>query len=380
MDKIAKLKDTMIAAGFSESLISVYSYLLLRESASLDQIAKDTGLWLDTARQEVDRLLELQVIAFDLVRKKYILYALDPDVVWNAFIKGTSWKFVNTLTNNDVDILMSNLPENHRIALQHFRESVDAIRKAALELYSGTTFVKIHRWRETIDANHMSQVLAESIQQAKSRIRAVSKSPRLPHVALIWESLLSRLKESIPYQRVADLTEVTEHGLDVVRRDVEQVGIDLRVLDTNDIEHKFYLVDKSLVIVFHTTGLREDGATIGRVTDQSAIINRYQKRFEKYYNDGIPAQFVIDMLSQSGYRLLERADTLRYKPNEIDWLQGIIALGTFCLKEDPFSYATLHRAMDDGLVHRGTTGKLIASYDVRMKDIKAHWKVKGNQL
>lgn len=378
MDKITELKDTMITAGFSESLISVYSYLLLHESASLDQIAKSAGLGLDTARQEVDRLLELQVIAFDLVKKKYILYALDPEVVWNAFIKGTSWKFVNTLTDSDVDILMSNLPENHRIALQHFRESVDAIRRAAIELYGGTAFVTTHRWREAIDANHMSQVLAESIQQAKSRIRAVSKSPRLPHVALIWESILSRIKESIPYQRVADLTEIAEHGLDVVRRDVGQVGIDLKVLDTNDIEHKFYLVDKSLVIVFHTTGLREDGATIGRITDQSEIISRYQKRFEKYYDNGVPAQFVLDVLSQSGDRLLERADVLGYKSNQIDWLQGLIALGTFCLKDDPFSYAAVHRALDNGLVHRGTTGKLIASYDIRMKDIKALWKAKGN--
>lgn len=380
MDKIAELKDAMITAGFSETLISVYSYLLVRESASLDQIAKGAGLGLDMTRQEIDRLLGLQVIAFDLVKKKYILYALDPDVVWNAFIKGTSWKFVNTLTDNDIDVLMSNLPESHRVALQHFRESVDAIRKAAIELYSGTAFVTMHRWREAIDSNHMSQVLAESIQQAKSRIRAVSKSPRLPHVALIWESLLSRLRESIPYQRVADLTEIVEHGLDVVRRDVEQVGIDLKVLDTNDIEHKFYLVDKSLVIVFHTTGLREDGATIGRVTDQSEIITRYQKRFENYYAYGVPAQFVIDVLSQSGDRLLERADVLGYKSNEIDWLQGLIALGTFCLKDDPFSYAVSHRALDNGLVHRGTTGKLIASYDIRMKDIKALWKAKGNQF
>lgn len=380
MDKVAELKNAMIAAGFAESLISVYSYLLLHESASLDQIAKNTGLGLDKARQEVDRLLELQVIAFDLIKKKYILYALDPDVVWTAFIRGTSWKFVNTLTDNDLVTLMSNLSENHRIALQHFRESVDEIRKAATQLYGGTAFITKHRWREAIDINHMSQVLAESIQQARSRIRAVSKSPRLPHVALIWESILKRLKDSIPYQRVADLTEVVEHGLDVVRRDVEQVGIDLKVLDTNDIEHKFYLVDKSLVIVFHTTGLREDGATIGRVTNQSETISRYQRRFESYYKSGIPAQFVIDALSQSGYRLLERADILGYKSNEIEWLQGLITLGTFCLKDDPFAHAASHKALDNGLVHRGTTGKLIASYDIRMRDIKSLWEAKTNQF
>ena len=351
MDKTVDLRNAMIAAGFSESIISVYSCLLLQGSASLNQIAQITGLGLDNARQEVDRLLELQVIAFDMVKKKYILYALDPDVVWAAFIKGTSWKFVNTLSDSDIDILMSHLPESHRLVLQHFRESVEAIRKAATEQYSGATFVTKHRWREAIDTNHMSQVLAESIQQAKSQIRAVSKSPRLPHVALIWESILKRIKESIPYQRVADLTEVVEHGLDVVRRDVEEVSIDLKVLDTNDIEHKFYLIDSSLVIVFHSTGLRNDGTTIGRVTDQAEIIKRYHKRFEGYYNNAVPARFVIDMLSQSGNRLLKRADLLGYKSNEIDWLQGLIALGTFCLKEDPFIHSNSHKALGDGLVH-----------------------------
>src|SRR3990172_3537337 len=159
MDKTVDLRNAMIAAGFSESIISVYSCLLLQGSASLNQIAQITGLGLDNARQEVDRLLELQVIAFDMVKKKYILYALDPDVVWAAFIKGTSWKFVNTLSDSDIDILMSHLPESHRLVLQHFRESVEAIRKAATEQYSGATFVTKHRWREAIDTNHMSQVL-----------------------------------------------------------------------------------------------------------------------------------------------------------------------------------------------------------------------------
>src|SRR3990172_11536362 len=105
MDKALNLKNAMAAADFSESIISVYSFLLLQESVSLDQIAKTTGLGLDKTREEVDRLLELQVIAFDMVKKKYILYALDPDIVWDAFIKSTSWKFVNTLTDNDINVL-----------------------------------------------------------------------------------------------------------------------------------------------------------------------------------------------------------------------------------------------------------------------------------
>jgi hypothetical protein len=378
MDKFLNLKNAMISAGFSESIISVYSFLLLKESTSLDQIAKATSLGLDKTREEVDHLLELQVIAFDMAKKKYILYALDPDVVWSAFIKSTSWKFVNTLTDNDINGLMSNLPESHQVALQHFRESVEMIRKAAVELYGGTGFITKHRWREAVDINHMSQVLAESIQQAKSQIRAVSKSPRLPHVALIWESILKRIKDSIPYQRIADLTEIIEHGLDVVRRDLEHANIDLKVLDTNDIEHKFYLVDNSLVIVFHSTGLRDDGTTIGRVTDQAGIIKRYHGRFESYYHRGVPAQFVLDMLSESGYRLLERADSLGYKSNEIDWLKGLIDLGTFCLKEDPFAHNASHKALDDGLVHRGTTGRLIASYDLRMRDVKSRWDARRN--
>jgi predicted DNA-binding transcriptional regulator len=379
MDSTSKLRDPMLAFGFSETLIAVYSFLLSQESAHINQIAKATCISPDKVQQEIEHLLELQVVAFDVIKNKYILYVLDPDIVWTAFIKSMTWKFVHTLNDNDIDVLISNLPEQDHLTLQRLREIVDAIRIAAMGLYKGTGSITKHRWRDALDINHMSQVLAEAIQQAKSQICAVSNSPRLPHVALIWESILKRISDSIAYKRVADLTEIIEHGISIIRRDVEYVGVNLRVLDTDDIKHKFYVIDRSLLVVFHSVGLPDMGAKVGRVTDQAEIIRRYRKRFGNYYENGVPAQFVIDMLTQAGTRLLKHADALGYKSDELDWLQCLINWGTFCTKEGPFVQRVSHKALNDDLVHRGTTGKLIPSYDIKMKDIKANWITQSNQ-
>ena len=97
-----------------------------------------------------------------------------------------------------------------------------------------------------------AQLICEAMGQARQTIVAVSKSPRLPQVASFWATLTDRLGAGVTYRRVVDLDEVIAHGLKIVRRDIEEHGIDVMVLERDRIHQKFYVVDGSFLAVFHS--------------------------------------------------------------------------------------------------------------------------------
>jgi len=367
-----RLAETMKEAGFSDTLIVIYGFLLTQEQATIIEVSRAIKLDAETIQREVKSLLQLQVVAFDSLRGKYVLFALDPVLVWSAFIKGRTWQFIQTLGEDDIEPAIISLPDDHQAALRRFRTTINAIQLAASALYQGSYSVTGHRWRDAIDQDQMGQLLAQAIQRAKSTIQAASASPRLPHVALIWESILSKVKNKVAYRRVADFTEIVEHGLDVIRRDIEVIGIDLRVLDTADITKKFYLIDSALVVVFHSVGLSNDGSAIGRVTDQAQIISRYKGYFSNHYSNAIPGQFVLSQLTESGERLLQNARSNGYSSDVLEWLECLIGWGTFCNKSS--AGLDVKKAIRDNFVHIGTTGKLVPSYDIDMGHVRLKWQ------
>ncbi|MDY0040504.1 MAG: hypothetical protein RBS57_09345 [Desulforhabdus sp.] len=373
---VEQLHEVMRRVGFSEETARVYGYLLLQDYASINKICTSTGLKKGQVHASVDDLLDLRVIAFDMVRYKYVLYALDPEVVWPAFANETTWRFSNTLEDYDLARVDDNLPVRHRELLVHVYESVDEIKTIASNVYRSYAAVKNHRWRDAIDTEHMAALLSETIQQADSVIRAVSSSPRLPQVALIWQSITGRMETGVEYHRIADLTELIEHGLYVVERDMDEIGVKLMVLDTSDVEHKFYIVNRSLVVVYHRTGAG-GVETIGRVTNHKRIVDRYRKRFESYVEKAVPGSFVLEALRVCANRLRKKVETLEYNEIEKTWFDCLIHWGMFCKLEDPYLKdrgGLEERALRHGLIKLGTTKSPVPEYCVTMAEIKRAWR------
>lgn len=86
---------------------------------------------------------------------------------------------------------------------------------------------------------------------------AVSKSPRLPQVASFWATLSDRLAGGVTYRRVVDLDEIIDHGLTLVQRDIEDQGIDLRVLPA------YPVTESDIRAAYEATGRADSG---GRAT------------------------------------------------------------------------------------------------------------------
>lgn len=371
-----KLYEKMIKTGFSDDVARVYCYLLCQDYASISKISIATNLIEQKVKIATEYLLELRVVAFDIIRKKYILYALDPDIVWEAHCNNTTWRFVNTLDDYDMTRASDNLPVKNRDLLEYFNKSMNEIIGYATKLYRSYSSVANHRWRDAIDDEHMATLLSESIQQANFIIRGVSSSPRLSQVALIWQSIVDRMEKGVKYHRVADLTEIIEHGLYVVQRDMEQIGVRLMILDTTEIDQKFYVVDKSLVVVYHKIGV-EGVQTIGRVTNYGPIVDRYKKRFDSYSKKAIPGHFVLAVLRICADQLLNKIETLGFNEIEQMWFKCLINWGMFCKVEDPYLKdlgGLEERALHEDLIIIGTTNQPIPKYNITIKEIRALWE------
>lgn len=370
------LYDAMRSVNFEKHVAIVYEYLLLHDYATLGKLAAETGLAKQKVHDGSEQLINLGVLAFDMVKGKPVLYALDPDVVWPAFSRELSWRFTNTLGDYKHLEKTPNLPPpDYHDLLIHVQKESATLREAAMALYKSTAAVATHNWRDAVNSEHMSILLSETLQQANSEIRAVSSSPRLPLKAFIWQSIVNRIEQGVKYTRVADLTEIMEHGLHIAQRDIEKIGIDLRVLNTAQVQHKFYAIDKKYVVVFHNVGI---GGTqqVGRVTRKRQIVIRYRKRFDTYYEMSIPASFVIKILRDSANKLLEKANQTGFDDAEISWLECLINWGTFCKLEDPNvkDQAVLEKkAIKQGLIFYGTTNRPIPNYDITMNDVSLAW-------
>ncbi|MHC4160250.1 MAG: hypothetical protein ACYSSO_14350 [Planctomycetota bacterium] len=374
---LEKLYQIMDHVGMGDSVAKIYGYLLLKEYASINKICSATNLSKKPVKDSIERLLELRVIAFDMVRDTYVLYALDPEVVWPAFANETKWRFSYTLPDYDLVRPSDNLPVRHRDLFIHVFNSVDEIKAISSEIFRSYAAVENHKWRDAIDNEHMATLLSEAIQQAQSVIQAVSSSPRLPQVALIWQSLVSRMEDGVSYHRIADLTEIIEHGLYIVGRDMEKVGVNLMVLGTSDVEHKFYIIDKNFVVVFHRTGGVERFETIGRVTNHKPIIGRYRKRFESYREMAVPGHFVLQVLQTIAGNLLRKATSLGFNKTEQTWFECLINWGTFCHVEDPSLKdpgGLEERALQNGLITYGTENRPVPNYGITMSDIRSVWQ------
>lgn len=373
-DSRERLRVCMHNMGFTEATAAVYTALLENEYLSVTRLVESTNLSLEEVNVCLHHLLNCNAIVIDSIKSKSAYYALDPTLVWSAFDKRTIWRFIHTLVDTDIDTSIAQLPDSHRLALQHARNATNEVRIAASNLYGVSQSVAKHRWRDAVEPDQLSRLLAETIQYAQSGVRGVSKSPRLRQVDLIWQSIRSVIEKGVKYQRVADLTEVIEHGLLIVTRDIQEHNIELRVLDTPEIDQKFYVIDRTSLVVFHQSGMGDATSAVGRVTNHKDIIARYRKRFDKLYSSAVPGLTVVAILRQSSERILERAANLGFSSTELEWLQKVIDWGRFCLEPDPFDGVTdsgQHPAVAAGLLATGTTGHLVPIYDVSMHDIKA---------
>jgi hypothetical protein len=370
-DDEAELLELLGSFGFDRLTGQVYAVLLTRGPLPKRELLAVF------ARPEahLDRSLallrnhRLAGVAYERFRPRY--YATDPRLAWQTLSTDLLWSGPSTLSPRPADAKAVD-------AAVEGRRLCSELSVVAGRVYRRHLAVLTHREWDALTTEELAQLVCEIVSTARREILAVSKSPRLPQVAAFWTALTSRLSEGARYRRVVDLDEIIAHGLRLVTRDIGERHIELRVLERDRIGHKFYVVDKRYLAVFHDE--RQPGVRgVGRISTKHPVVWRYHQRFPAYERAAIPADFVVAKLRESAAAVLFSARK-HLTETELAWIESLVELGKFSRfdKEAAWSDGEFSRvearASAVGLVRRNVEGELVFAYPLTEREIRAAYK------
>jgi hypothetical protein len=309
-------------------------------------------------------------------------YAVAPHLAWRALGSELLW------STTDPAAAPSFSPHATDPTVEARSGACDEIAAVAGRLYRPHAAALAHREWDAATEEEFARLICELIAGARTSALAVSMSPRLPQVASFWATLTDRIGAGVSYQRIVDLDEVIDHGLTLVKRDIEEYGIDLRVLERDRIHHKFYVVDRALLAVFHDQphASGSDGRSgVGRITSRGTIVRRYARRFREYAGIAIPGRVVVHRMEQAALELLRAATHAGLTDEEVAWVESLVQYGKFSRFHVSRGWSPEEaqrvgeHAIDMGLVRRNTDGDLVPAYPVTERDIRAAYESKGTR-
>lgn len=295
--------ERMNEIGLCRDASLLYFYILQRGRVFKEEIPVVIRDSIENSKSKIEMLVARHLIVEDF--DSY--HAIDPEKAFKAIINDFFWAETNEIRENLK--LGGGEPENKTLRMQEICRELQEIASA---YYTNKPLIEIGQIKIANNPDQMASFLSESIDLAQEEICCVSTSPLLPQLSIIWESILRRINKKVRYIRITDIGEIFEHGLRIVQRDVEKLGIDLQIIEREKIDLKFYLIDKQYAVIFHRDLFLSDSIQSyythsGQVISSSFIINPYKENFESLFAQSIPAKFVIRLLLADRLRLLNEA-------------------------------------------------------------------------
>jgi hypothetical protein len=139
--------------------------------------------------------------------------------------------------------------------------------------------------RETI-----SEELAMHLLGAKHEIRGITAPRWTPGLPLVWEAIKDRCSAGVQYRRLADELTFASFGLAINRRDVERIGVGLRVAPKELLKQKFFTVDEYAVFVFWDTARGDPFPLKASLTSMPVMVQKCISWFDTIWSRAVPAE------------------------------------------------------------------------------------------
>lgn len=349
------------AIGLSETAAN--TYLRILRAGRLHERDLD-----DVPQKVIEDLILRRLIFFERRPSGRTYFALDPKTAFRTLWDKTLWEAAVTEEE------LMKLPRAEAVDLLDVRRQCRELSKMATSLYSYRRPLTAGQIRIAQDAEELALTLTETIARAQEEVAALSRSPRLPQVAPIWETLCDRMEDGVVYRRICDLDEIVDHGLHIKRRDMEETGVQLRVLEAEVISRKFYLIDDRYSVIYWPDEAGDGFTLVGQVVDNSWLARKYRREFEGAWDEAIAGELVVSILEEAASELVERAGQALGSQGE-EWLQKIVDWGIFARFPDMPEEERRHleaEALAAGLVEqREEAGNaLVPRYGLTMADIR----------
>lgn len=363
-------------SGVGTQTARVYLTCLINNPLTAEQIASKSLTSIPHVTKGLDKLYKLHLVAFDRHYDTQLWFAMDPIIAWRHLRDEITWKNVNVLGA----VLEPKLEEKTYGDVLYWRTFCAEAERLSVDLYRPYRPDFWQRARHARDPEEMAMLECLAVQTAKHEIISVSPSPRLPHVALIWNALLVARARDAQYWRIADLIEVIDHGLEIVERDMHEVGVRFMILEQDKLHHRFYVMDENLAIIYHRTpDDRNRHLLIGKLTGQRHEVQRYRSRFASYRQHAIPGNFVVGHLRAVSRHILDRC-ARQYGSVGREWLGRLVDRGIFARFSDlPALTEKKAQALEtwafrEGIVARGSRNRPVPVYPLTEAEIRTAWE------
>lgn len=342
-------------SDLSDVAIDVYVLTLLGECLTKDLDRRFGRANVEIARHELGAW---QLIIDYRTSSGRTLAALPPVPAWTARAADFTW------TVQATPDLLHDLEDTGNPIVDIARDVCREIARLASELWAVDVGPSLHHRTSLSNGARVSAALSLLFDQARHEVLAMSRGPRLPQLALLWEAIERRLfEDEFSYRRLVTIDELIEHGLAIVRRDVLKAGVDLYVGDDQSVNATYYVFDRDVAVRHDANG--------GEIVTHRREVNGLRQKHEAASAKALPALTVVGNLQDRANRQRELANSLG--ADAIYALDRRVANGKFAVKPAGWSDERLAMAetslAEAGLLDRTEQGWLLPLYGVRFEDI-----------
>lgn len=217
-----KIYGLLAPYGIPDYCSFIYVFLLQRGASSYQTILASHIVQHDQLEGAISILSSIFLISKQIYRGKERFYAVDPNISWKWQEFKIIWECINEL-NSDPDISKI-LDVNDKKRIETIRE----LRAKCKIMYSRRPFncVDGGKGRPQFSEGEYAQVCAETISLAAREIISVRRPPyKTDTLPISWSAITERRAAGIQIRSYVSIEEALHHGLDVVERDVSDIGI-----------------------------------------------------------------------------------------------------------------------------------------------------------
>ncbi len=343
------------AYGLPVPASELYVFLLTQGASTRQKILRSRVVAFDEIQPSLFLLSHLFLVAKQQFREKERYYAVDPQIAWKWQEFRQVWDVLKEIVPTGSKPAFKDAKDERRVSI------IRDIRERTSDFFERSPFscVRGGRGRPQFDEGDYAHVCAEAISLASKRFVAVDRPPNdTASLPIFWSAITERRKNGVFYDRVVSIEEAFHHGLDIVERDVNDIGIDIYFADHKLFKNTYYVVDDYCAIIRNED--RSD-QIVSRITYDKGKIQRLLRHATQLQGQCVHARQLIDSLRSYAAKRISELPNLTVE--ERDSISKIISMGKF---------ADLRGASDD-LLASLVARKLVAPLDEGFSlNIKSH--------
>jgi hypothetical protein len=200
---------------------------------------------------------------------------------------------------------------------------------------------------EMVGSEMVSHELATVLHGATRTIRGITVPVWAPDTAIVWESIKERISAGVAYRRLADEATFVSFGLWINQRDVQDVGVQLRLLPASHLRDKFFVVDDTLAFVFWRPSPGSPFSLDATKTTLDMFVRQCKDSFDALWDTAVPAQRLFGRMVEIRETFARRCRTvLGIEPFE-GFVEVLVDYGKFCFStENLRAQYSCHRAVE----------------------------------